>query len=125
MKSLQELQAIRDKVKQQVEFRKEHNGYRVVVGMATCGIVAGARPVMTTFLELLGKEKLDNVIVTQSGCIGVCRLEPIVEIYDANNEKVTYVNMTSERATKVFESHLKNGTIIKEYTIGHAEQKKK
>lgn len=122
MKSLAELQAIRDKAKAEVEQRKDHHGYKIVVGMATCGIAAGARPVMSTLLEDVEKSKLENVLVTQTGCIGVCRLEPIVEVFSPDGSKVTYVKMTSEKAEKMFEQHIKNGSVVTEYTIGYAEQ---
>ncbi|MBD9255145.1 MAG: (2Fe-2S) ferredoxin domain-containing protein, partial [Ruthenibacterium lactatiformans] len=89
MKSLEELAAIRDKMKQTVNTREAaHDSTRVVVGMATCGIAAGARPVLNAFLEEVAKRELKNVTVSQTGCIGVCRLEPIVEVYVPGQEKV-------------------------------------
>lgn len=124
MKSLAELQAIRDKAKSQVDMRKEVEGYSVVVGMATCGIAAGARPVMTTLLEEVQHRSLKNVSVTQTGCIGVCRLEPIVEVVQPDDTKVTYVKMNPEKMTKVVIDHLVNGKIVTEYTIGTAESEK-
>lgn len=121
MKSLTELEAIRAKTLGNVTMRKDDHAVRVVVGMATCGIAAGARPVMAAFVEEIGKRGLDHVNVTQTGCIGVCRLEPIVEIYMPDQEKVTYVKMTPEKAKKVVAEHLVNGRIVSEYTIGAAE----
>ena len=119
MKSLAELKAIRDKAKDSVIMRHENpNNIRVVVGMATCGIAAGARPVLQAFLEEVQKRGLDNVIVTQTGCIGLCRLEPIVEVYVPGQEKVTYVKMTPEKAVRVVNDHLVNGNVVSEYTIG-------
>ncbi len=119
MKSLAELNAIRDKMKNKVAVRKEHEGTRVVVGMATCGIAAGARPVLNAFVEGVAKEHLDDVTVTQTGCIGICQYEPVVEIMVPGQEKVTYVKMTAEKAKEVIEKHLKNGTPVAEYTIGN------
>ena len=121
MKTLAELQAIRDRAKEQVQMRKENHGYRVVVGMATCGIAAGARPVMTRLLEEVQTRNLKNVTVTQTGCIGVCRLEPIVEVYNPDGEKVTYVKMTADKMSRVVVEHLVNGNPVKEYTIGNYE----
>ena len=122
MKSLAELKAIRDKAKDSVIMRHENpNNIRVVVGMATCGIAAGARPVLQAFLDEIAKRSLDNVIVTQTGCIGLCRLEPIVEIYVPGQEKVTYVKMTAEKVAKVVANHIVNGTVVDEYTIGSAQ----
>ena len=122
MKSLAELQEIRNRMLGNVTLRKEGSDeVRVVVGMATCGIAAGARPVMAAFVEELAKRNLTNVTVAQTGCIGVCRLEPIVEIIAPGAEKVTYVKMTSEKARRVVAEHIDNGQIVSEYTIGAAE----
>ena len=122
MKSIAELEAIKKRVLDNVNLRKEREeGIRIVVGMATCGIAAGARPVMTTFLEEVAKRQLSNVVVEQTGCIGVCRLEPIVEVYVPGEEKVTYVKMTPEKVAKIVAEHIVNGRVVAEYTIG-AEQ---
>lgn len=119
MKSLEELKAIRDKMKGSVILREENgDNIRVVVGMATCGIAAGARPVLNALLEEVNKRDLKNVTVSQTGCIGVCRLEPIVEVYVPGQEKVTYVKMTPEKALRVVNDHLVNGNVVTEYTIG-------
>ena len=122
MKSLEELMAIREKTINEINMRKEDaDGIRIVVGMATCGIAAGARTVMNALVEEIGKRQLKNVTVTQTGCIGMCRLEPIVEVYSPDGEKVTYVKMTAEKAAKVVNDHIVNGNVCKEYTIGAAE----
>ncbi len=119
MKSLAELQEIRNRALNQVNLRKEReDGIRVVVGMATCGIAAGARPVLNAFLKEIEKRSLANVTVTQTGCIGMCRLEPIVEVYMPGEEKVTYVHMTEEKAAKVVAEHIINNRPVKEFTIG-------
>ena len=118
MKSLTELQAIKDKMKDKVILREGFNEFRVVVGMATCGIAAGARPVLNTIVEAVSVNGLsDKVSVTQTGCIGLCQYEPIVEVYHSGEEKVTYVKMDSEKAKRVVEEHLKGGKVIAEYTI--------
>ena len=122
MKSLEELKAIRDRMQKQVGLREsDENTIRVVVGMATCGIAAGARPVLEAFLQEIDKRELKNVAVTQTGCIGVCRLEPIVEVYVPGQEKVTYVKMKPEMVPKVVADHLVNHQVVTEYTIGAAE----
>ena len=122
MKSLEELAAIRDKMKQTVNTREAaHDSTRVVVGMATCGIAAGARPVLEAFLQEIDKRELKNVTVSQTGCIGVCRLEPIVEVYVPGQEKVTYVKMTPDKVASIVSEHLVNGRVVTEYTIGAAE----
>ncbi len=119
MKSLAELQEIRNRALNQVNLRKEReDGIRVVVGMATCGIAAGARPVLNAFVQEIEKRKLANVTVTQTGCIGMCRLEPIVEVYVPGQDKVTYVHMTEDKAVRVVAEHIINNQPVAEYTIG-------
>ena len=118
MKSLAELKAIRDKMQGAVGLRGEDdNNTRVVVGMATCGIAAGARPVLNALAELVDKKGLTNVTVTQTGCIGLCMHEPIVEVYEPGKEKVTYVKMDAEKAAEVVERHLAGGSVVEKYTI--------
>lgn len=122
MKSIAELEAIKKKVLDNVNLRKEReDGIRVVVGMATCGIAAGARPVMTALLEEVSKRNLSNVVVEQTGCIGVCRLEPIVEVFVPGEEKVTYVKMSPEKVAKIVTEHIVNGKPVTDFTIGNAE----
>lgn len=120
MKSLAELTALRDKMQSKVIIREQDGGKRIVVGMATCGIAAGARPVLNTFVEEVAKSELsDKVTVTQTGCIGICQYEPVVEIIEDGKDKVTYVKMTAEKAAEVVEKHLKGGNVIAEYTISN------
>ena len=122
MKSLEELKAIREKMKRQMDLREDNeNNIRVVVGMATCGIAAGARPVMTAFLDEIDRRGLTNVTVSQTGCIGVCRLEPIAEVFVPGEEKVTYVRLRPEMIPAIVEQHLVNRSVVQDYTIGAAE----
>ena len=119
MKSLAELQAIRDKARAAVNIRENAEAEtRVLVGMATCGIAAGARPVLNAFVEEVNKRGLRDTMVTQTGCIGICQYEPVVEIITTGKEKVTYVKMTAEKAVRVVNDHLVNGNVVTEYTIG-------
>lgn len=123
MKTLAELQAIRDRMKDSVVLRSGSSNIRVVVGMATCGIAAGARPVLSALVEEVNKLGLsDKVTVTQTGCIGICRYEPVVEVFEADKEKVTYVKMTAEKALRVAAEHLRDGKVVEEFTIGAAEK---
>ena len=123
MKTLAELQAIRDRMKDSVTLRSGTGDIRAVVGMATCGIAAGARPVLSALVEEVNKLGLtDKVTVTQTGCIGICRYEPIVEVYQADKEKVTYVKMTAEKARRIAREHLRDGKVVEEYTIGAVEK---
>ncbi len=118
MKSLEELAAIRDKMRQTVTTRDDKASIRVVVGMATCGIAAGARPVLNKFTEEVAAKGLENVMVTQTGCIGICQYEPVVEIHEEGKEKITYVKMNAEKAARVVAEHLAGGKVVTEYTIG-------
>ena len=123
MKSLAELAAIREKMKDKVAMREGSGQVRVVVGMATCGIAAGARPVLSAFVEKVNEAGLsEKVTVTQTGCIGICQYEPVVEIFEDGKEKVTYVKMTAEKAQRVFAEHIKGGKPVSEYTIGSAQK---
>jgi len=118
MKSLAELEEIRKRTLEQIAMRKNKDGMRIVVGMATCGIAAGARPVMTAILEELKKRNISNVNVSMTGCIGVCRLEPIVEVINSDGSKVTYVKMTPEKAARIVAEHIVNGRVCEDLTIG-------
>ena len=118
MKSLDDLRKIRDQAKAKMTMRENsENEYRVVIGMATCGIAAGARPVLNTIVEEVSKAKLP-VTVMQTGCIGMCTLEPIVEVFDKNNEKITYVLIDEKKAKEIVHRHLMHGEIIEDYTVG-------
>ena len=123
MKSLAELQALRDKVKSNMGIRADDSGNtRVVVGMATCGIAAGARPVLAAFTDEVARRGVSNVTIAQTGCIGICQYEPVVEVFGPGREKVTYVKMTPEKAARVVAEHLINGKPVAEYTIGAMNQ---
>ena len=113
MKSLAELQAIRDKARGKVTLREgQDDAIRVLVGMATCGIAAGARPVLTTIVDEVAKRGLQNVMVTQTGCIGICQFEPVVEVVEPGKDKITYVKMTPEKAVRMVNDHLVNGNVV-------------
>ena len=119
MKSLAELQAIKERTLNAMTARNDsESATRIVVGMATCGIAAGARPVMNAFTEELARRTLNNVTVSQTGCIGMCQYEPIVEVFVPGKEKVTYVQMTAEKVAKVVNDHIVNGNVVTEYTVG-------
>ena len=118
MKSLAELRAIKEKMKDKVVIREGGEEIRVVVGMATCGIAAGARPVLNTLVEEVEALGLaGKVTVSQTGCIGICQYEPVVEIFEAGKEKVTYVKVDAEKARKIAKEHLKEGKVVADYTF--------
>ena len=123
MKSLAELQALRDKAKAQMGMREDApDNIRILVGMATCGIAAGARPVLNAFVEEVATRGLKNVTVSQTGCIGICQFEPVAEVYVPGQEKTTYVKLNSEKAAKIVVDHIVNGNVVTEYTIGAANK---
>ena len=123
MKSLAELEAIRKSTLERINLRKEEKGEvtRVVIGMATCGIAAGARPVMLAFMDEIQKRHLEHVTVSQTGCIGMCRLEPMVDVILPGKDKVTYVHVKPEMVSRIVAEHIVNGRPVVEYTIGAAE----
>ena len=121
MKSLAELEQIRNKMAAKINVRTETDGdIRIVVGMATCGIAAGARPVLAAMMEEIEKRGLTNAYVTQTGCVGMCKYEPIVEVYDADGTKTTYIKMDAAKAVRVINEHVVNGNVVAELTIGAA-----
>ena len=123
MKSLAELEAIRKATLSRINVRNEdkNDTTRVVIGMATCGIAAGARPVMKAFMEEIQKRQLPHVTVSQTGCVGMCRLEPMVDIILPGKEKVTYVHVKPDMVPRIVAEHIVNGRPVQEYTIGAAE----
>ena len=122
MKSLEELKKLRDESINNMEMRNTGKEVRVVIGMATCGIAAGARPVLNSFVEEIAKRNIKNVEVVQTGCIGMCTYEPIVEVFSPDKEKVTYVHVDAEKAKKIVAQHLVNGNVVREYTVGSVEK---
>lgn len=125
MKTLEELKAIREKMQSQVSMRAEDHAHtRVVVGMATCGIASGARPVLTTLSNMVQEKGLtDKVAVTQTGCIGLCQYEPIVEVMEPGKDKVTYVKMNPEKAAEIVDQHLIRGQVVSKYTLANEDIK--
>lgn len=120
-KSIADLAKIREEALRNMQLRENKDDVRIVVGMGTCGISAGARLVLNSIVEEVNKRGLNNVKVVQTGCIGMCRLEPMFDVYMDNN-KVTYVDMTPEKARQVVVEHLVNKRVINEYTIGNASE---
>ena len=123
MKTLEELMAIKARAEKQMNVREEEGaGIRIVVGMATCGIAAGARPVLGGFVEEVAKRGLKNVSVNQTGCIGMCQYEPIVEVFEEGNETVTYIKMTPEQVARVVADHIVNGNPVVDYTVASLDK---
>ncbi|MBS7361845.1 MAG: (2Fe-2S) ferredoxin domain-containing protein [Clostridia bacterium] len=119
MKSLAELNAIRDKAKAAMNVREDNEDVtRVLVGMATCGIAAGAKPVLNALVEEIARRNLQHVTVSQTGCIGMCQYEPIVEVLEPGKDKVTYVKVSPDKVARIVSEHLVNGNPVAEFTVG-------
>ena len=116
MKSLEELKKMRADALRKVEMREGGKDYRVVVGMATCGIAAGARPVLNRLVEETAQKDY-NCVVTQTGCIGMCVYEPIVEVYGKDGSHTTYVHVTPDKAAEILEKHIGQGEVVEDYTV--------
>lgn len=123
MKSLADLEAIRAKTLENINMRKDNDAVRVIIGMATCGIAAGARPVMLEFMKEIQDRDLQHVTVGQTGCIGMCRYEPMVDVILPGKDKVTYVNVHPDMVGRIVTEHIVNGNPVEEYSIGAAEAK--
>jgi NADP-reducing hydrogenase subunit HndB len=118
IKNAAELKAYRENAK--VRFALKENGMKIIVGMATCGMAAGSKPVMETVHEEVKKNKLENITIAQAGCIGLCEYEPIMEVFESGKQKVTYVKMNAEKTREIINGHIIGGTIVNDYTIGAA-----
>jgi len=117
MKSLEELRRVREEALQSMKVREGGCKCKIVVAMGTCGIAAGAREVMTAILDELGKRGLTDVIVTQSGCKGLCEQEPLMDVIKPNQPVVTYGYVTPERARTIIAQHVVNDTIVGDWVV--------
>lgn len=123
MKTIQELDEIRKRNLEKVNQGRDRKNPRITVGMATCGIAAGANYVLETIIEELNKLGITNVEVVKTGCIGICKLEPVVEVIMPGEKKVTYVKMSASKARRIVKEHIKDGNVIDEYTMYVVEGK--
>ena len=120
--TLADLRKMREEKQQAMEMRDASNkDVQVIVGMGTCGIAAGARPVMLAFMEEINKRGLSTVTVSQTGCIGMCRYEPMLDVILPGKEKVTYIHVKPEMVPRIVAEHIVNGQPVEEYTIGAAK----
>ena len=121
MKSLDELKKLREKAQETIRLREQTEGTKIIVGMGTCGIAAGAREVMLALVDELQKKNLSDVVITQTGCAGLCEKEPLVEVIRPGEPKITYGYMTPEKARQMITSHIVNGQVIGEYVIARED----
>ena len=117
MKSLEDLKKLRDQSLKNMTMRYQTDGTRVQIGMGTCGIAAGARPVMSKFLEEISNRNLKNVTVTQVGCMGECAFEPIVEIVEQNGNSTIYCLVSEKKVAEIVEEHIIGGKRLERYLL--------
>ncbi len=117
IKSLDDLKRIREEALAKRELKRTSGAAQVIVGMGTCGIAAGARDTMKAILETIEKDNLQDIIVTQTGCIGLCEREPIVQVIVGTNPKVTYGKVTPEIARQILKEHVKLGKVVENHVI--------
>ena len=117
MKSLAELKKIREEAASRINLRDKKDGFRIVVGMATCGITAGAIPVLAAFVDQVAAKNLNNVTVTQVGCLGECALEPVVEVFDAQGNRTTYAKVSVADVEVILDKHVIGGNVVTEKTL--------
>lgn len=116
IKSLEELKKLREQVKAKVDLREKGDNMeklvQIRVAMATCGIASGAREVMNALVDIVSNEKLDNVVISQTGCMGYCYAEPTIEVTIPGEEPVVFGNVTVERAKEIVDKYVKNGELL-------------
>lgn len=119
MKSIADINAIKERMQKVLGTRdaQDDSDIRIVVGMATCGIAAGARPVLNAFVQEAGRRSLHNVKVTQSGCLGMCKFEPMAQVYVPGKEVVTYVYLDEDKVKDIISEHIVNGNVVSKYTL--------
>lgn len=117
MKSLEELQKIKERALERRRMAGEAARVRIVVAMGTCGIAAGARDTMKALLDEIERKQLGDVVVTQTGCIGLCEYEPIVQVKVGDEEMVTYGKIDTARAGRIIEEHVVKGTPVAEWVV--------
>ena len=117
IKSLDDLKKIREAALEKRKISETSGASQVIIGMGTCGIAAGARDTMKTVLEYIEANNLENVVVTQTGCIGLCEQEPIMQVVLAGQEKVTYGKVNAEVAKQIMKEHVREGNVVTKHVI--------
>ncbi|MGM0410269.1 MAG: (2Fe-2S) ferredoxin domain-containing protein [Bacillota bacterium] len=121
MKSLEELRELRENLKKDIDMRDNKDKPQIIIGMGTCGIAAGAREILKKVMEEIKKRDID-VIVSQTGCIGMCEKEPLLDVKLPGKERITYGNLEPEDVSKIIVEHVINGNIVKELVIARMEE---
>ncbi len=120
MKTTEDLKKVKQKALDEIKLREGKESIRIVVGMGTCGIAAGAREIMTTILEELSKRNLTDVTVRQTGCIGMCAKEPLIDVKVAGQSTVTYGNLDEAKVRQIVAQHIVNGMVVNNWVINKA-----
>lgn len=121
MKSLEELQKLRETLQQDMLTRNGDGNPRIIVGMGTCGIAAGAREVMQAIMQEI-RDRNINVTISQTGCIGMCEKEPLIDVQLPGKERITYGNVTAQDVERIIVQHLINGQIVEDLVIARLEE---
>jgi NADP-reducing hydrogenase subunit HndB len=116
MKSLEDLKKLREKLQADTKLRAS-DGVKIIVGMGTCGIAAGAREVMAALMEEVQKRSLSDVVFQQTGCIGMCEKEVLVDVARPGEPRITYGNVKPADAGRLVAEHVVNGQIVKELVL--------
>jgi NADP-reducing hydrogenase subunit HndB len=122
LKSVEELKKLRAEALKDIMVRTQ-TGTRIIVGMGTCGIAAGAREVMNAILKELEARKIEAHVETV-GCVGMCAKEPLVDIEQAGKSRIRYANIAPENVPRLIEEHLVKGNVIQEWAIGRLDARK-
>ena len=121
MKSLDELRKLRVELEKEIAARNSEGKPKIIIGMGTCGIAAGARDILQTVLQELRKRNLD-VIVTQTGCIGMCEQEPLMDVQLPGKDRITYGKLTTKDVERIIVEHVINGNVVEQLAIARLEE---
>lgn len=121
MKTIEELKRLREKLQHQHKIEQNVADVQVILGMGTCGIAAGAREVMTALLEEIAKRNLTNVVIKQTGCIGMCEKEVLLDVVRPGEPRITYGKVKPSHVAQIVAEHIVNGRIIEELVVGKIE----
>jgi NADP-reducing hydrogenase subunit HndB len=117
VKSLEDLKRLKQEAMEKRKAQATTGRAQITVGMGTCGIAAGARDTMKAILEFIEEENMSDIIVTQTGCVGLCEWEPIVEVAVGSEPKVMYGKVSPKTAKQIMREHVEGGKILTEYLI--------
>jgi NADP-reducing hydrogenase subunit HndB len=120
--SIEDLKKIKDRERPKMVLREGQYRAKVTVHMGTCGIAAGARDVMSAFRDLVAESGTTDVILTNSGCAGLCAKEPMVTVELADQPPVKYVSLDREKAVRIFKEHVMAGNAVEEYALARGSE---